>query len=291
MSDLINSHVDLFTDIPRRRESCGDAVPIKQHPYRLSPIKMKHLQNEVKYMLENNIIEPSDSPWSSPCILVPKPDGSFRFCTDYRKSNLARHIAQIRSLMERLCSANLTVNLVKTWVNTANRRNTFKFSDQYLTNTNFKFAIYTAKSKSGINWRDLTNLTVGFLDGWLTDDTCLSMYDDITGFSRSNARHYQTFDALTQAIASGEVDCGFMFYIEPLKTDLQVLTAGGLEDKCSKSSLSIMTRPDNKLTLWWNDAFQRIRDNGVYQKVCDDVTINHGHVITEMTLSRKCLED
>ena len=38
-------------------------------------------------MLQNNIIEPSKSEWSSPCILVPKLDGTFRFVTDFRKVN------------------------------------------------------------------------------------------------------------------------------------------------------------------------------------------------------------
>ena len=38
-------------------------------------------------MLENELIEPSNSEWSSPCILVLKPDGSFQFCTDFRKLN------------------------------------------------------------------------------------------------------------------------------------------------------------------------------------------------------------
>ena len=34
-------------------------------------------------MLQNDIIEPSLSDWSSPCLLLPKPDGSYRLCTDF----------------------------------------------------------------------------------------------------------------------------------------------------------------------------------------------------------------
>ena len=37
-------------------------------------------------MLDNDFIEPSQGDWSSR-ILVPKPDGTFRMCTDYRKVN------------------------------------------------------------------------------------------------------------------------------------------------------------------------------------------------------------
>ena len=66
----------------------GDSVPIKQHPSRVSSMTKELLDKEVQYMLKNEIIiEESKSNWSSPCILVPKHEGGFRFCTDFRKVN------------------------------------------------------------------------------------------------------------------------------------------------------------------------------------------------------------
>ena len=53
----------------------------------MNPVKQQILRDEVQYLLDNDFIEPSQSEWSSPCILVPKPDGTFRMCTDYRKVN------------------------------------------------------------------------------------------------------------------------------------------------------------------------------------------------------------
>ena len=93
LAEVITPYREVFPDVPsmtnliEHNVDVGDSAPIKQHPYRVSPMKKELLDKEVQYMLQNDIIEESQSNWSSPCILVPKHDGGFRFCTDFRKVN------------------------------------------------------------------------------------------------------------------------------------------------------------------------------------------------------------
>lgn len=63
------------------------AEPIKQRFYPISPALQKHVYAELDDMLSQGIVEPSTSPWSSPIVMVRKPDGGYRFCVDYRKLN------------------------------------------------------------------------------------------------------------------------------------------------------------------------------------------------------------
>ena len=60
---------------------------IKQQPYRLPLAKRRDAETEIKHMAEQDLIEPSTSPWSSPAIIVPKKNGGIRFCIDYRRLN------------------------------------------------------------------------------------------------------------------------------------------------------------------------------------------------------------
>ena len=53
----------------------------------MSPQKMKKEEECVVEMLTGGQIEPSDSPWSSPVVLVTKKDGGTRFCVNYRQLN------------------------------------------------------------------------------------------------------------------------------------------------------------------------------------------------------------
>jgi len=64
-----------------------NTIPIKQKAYRLSKVQADALKEELIKLLNNHLIEPSSSPWSSPVILVRKKNNKWRMCIDFRKLN------------------------------------------------------------------------------------------------------------------------------------------------------------------------------------------------------------
>ena len=75
------------TDVVSQNIDTGDKLPVKQPPYRAPMIYREKITEMVMEMQERGIVQPSMSPWASPVILVPKKDGSLRFCADFRKLN------------------------------------------------------------------------------------------------------------------------------------------------------------------------------------------------------------
>ena len=65
----------------------GDSAPVKDPIRRLAPHKKKIVEENVNKLLEMDVIQPSNSPWCASPVLVKKPDGSIRWCVDWRNLN------------------------------------------------------------------------------------------------------------------------------------------------------------------------------------------------------------
>lgn len=72
-TDLVQHHIFLKDNKPIH---CVYRVPVKL---------VLIMKQEIETMLKMEIIEPSSSDWNNPIILVPKKDGTLKFCLDFRK--------------------------------------------------------------------------------------------------------------------------------------------------------------------------------------------------------------
>ena len=73
---LIQHRIELTSDEPVRRPA-----------YRAAQQEKKIIEEEVREMLQKGVIEPSVSEYAAGVVLVPKKDGTMRFCVDYRGIN------------------------------------------------------------------------------------------------------------------------------------------------------------------------------------------------------------
>ena len=65
----------------------GDAPPRKQAPRRMPFTVCEEVAQQLRDMQRDGVIQPSNSPCSSPVAMVRKKDGSHQFCVDYRALN------------------------------------------------------------------------------------------------------------------------------------------------------------------------------------------------------------
>ena len=95
LKNLLKEYSDVFA-MSKSELGCCDLVqheidtdgdsPIKLQPYCLPVIQREKVAQMIHEMKDQGVVKPS-SPWSSPIVLVPKKDGSLRFCVDYRRLN------------------------------------------------------------------------------------------------------------------------------------------------------------------------------------------------------------
>nr|GFC65494.1 putative nucleotidyltransferase, ribonuclease H [Tanacetum cinerariifolium] len=94
---IVSEFPDVFPDelpgIPPVREVkfnielIPGAKPISKAPYRMAPIELNELKDQLQELLERGFIRLSVSPWGAPVLFVKKKDGSMRLCIDYHELN------------------------------------------------------------------------------------------------------------------------------------------------------------------------------------------------------------
>ena len=210
---FIQSHSDAFSkaefDIGRTKliPHCidtGNNRPVRQQLRRHPQAHLQFIDEEVKRMLDHDIIEPSASPWSANVVLVTKKTGKLRFCIDFRKLNSLTYrdaypIPKIDSCLDMLGGAQFfsTLDLRcgywqveiededkdKTSFVTRMGQFRFKVLPYGLTNAVSVFQRLMDHVLSGLNWF-----------------SCLCYLDDVCVFSKTFDEHMERLSAVIERI-------------------------------------------------------------------------------------------
>ena len=63
----------------------GGHPPIKQKYHARSPAVMDEMNKLMDKLIEQKLVEPSNSAWSSPVVMARKSNSTYRLCIDFRE--------------------------------------------------------------------------------------------------------------------------------------------------------------------------------------------------------------
>ncbi len=196
---FLNDHKDLFTIDLRTTTPLvtldinTDGPPIKQAPYKLAHSEKSHVEKYILESLAAGLIRPSNSPWSSPILLVMKKDGTKRFCVDYRRLNAVTRkevfpIPRVDDVLERLAGMRFftTLDLVQSYYQVAVSEND-KAKTAFITEQgSFEYNVMPfGLCNAPATFQRLMHLVLAGIH-W---QFCLVYIDDILIFSRSFDEH------------------------------------------------------------------------------------------------------
>lgn len=93
LTELVDQFPDLFsaesglTHLVQHDIKIPPGVVVRQRPYQVPAARSQVIEEKVSKMLWDGIIKESASPWSSPIMVVSKPDRSLKVCNDFYKLN------------------------------------------------------------------------------------------------------------------------------------------------------------------------------------------------------------
>jgi hypothetical protein len=211
-------------------------IPISKPPFKHSIRERNAIGEIIEELLENKLIYPSQSPFTSPVFLVPKPDNKFRMVCDYR---------QLNSITKK---TSYPIPLIKDCLNAASGAKYFSSLDANqgffqvpLSPSSQEKAQFTCHLGT-YSWRvcpfGLTGMPFTFqalmdkILGNLKWHTCLVYVDDVLIWGKSFEEHLNRLEDVLKCFRAGNIKlkpskCDF--FEDKLKFLGYILTQDGVE--------------------------------------------------------------